>query len=112
MENEYVKHQDPNVLHVMVQRMEHLHDDVGEMKSSIKDMTSAIIKLALIEERQSHISGQLERTSFVLDKLDARVDVLEAAAPLQKQASLWVMTGVWSAAGILALVILKSLGIV
>ena len=48
----------------------------------------------------------------VLEKLEARVDKLEADAPLQAQTSHWVLSAVWAAAGLAVMFIGKKLGLI
>lgn len=103
--------EDSSLLHVIVDRMDYLHTDINEMKLAMKDLASAIVKLALVEERQGQAALQMERAFNIMEKLEGRIVALEVAAPMQKQTSLWVMTGVWGAAGVLALFILKQLGV-
>ena len=102
---------DNGMLHVIATQITSLHDDVGDMKAALKDLASAIIKLALVEERQGQTSVQLERAFKVMERLDARVVILEVAAPLNKQTNAWVLSGVWAAVGVIALVVLKSVGV-
>ena len=103
---------DDNItLHVIAIQITNLHDDVGDMKTALKDLASAIIKLALVEERQGQTSLQLERAFKVMERLEARVANLEVAAPLNKQTNAWVLSGVWAAVGVIALVVLKSVGV-
>ena len=89
-----------------------LHCDVGEIKvgmsdfrTGMKEMTKAITKLALVEERQTHASQAIERCfkaaerlQASLDKLDGRVAELERSEPSQNRAAEWVDRAVWAAA--------------
>jgi len=102
---------DENLLHVIANQIENLHDDVGDMKSALKDLASAIIKLALVEERQGQTAIQMERAFKVMERLEARIVILEAAAPLNNQTNTWILSGVWAAVGVVALVILKAVGL-
>ncbi len=83
--------QDQDVLTVKLQV---LHEDVGEMKSVLKDLTAAITKLALIEERQTQAAAAQERAFAVLAKLEERVSSLEAYVPANKRVSSGSLHGV------------------
>ena len=83
-----------------------------------EDLTNAIIKLALVEERQTQFSiaqergfKVLEKIESKLDSLDNRVNVLEAAEPEQRRTSGWIMTAVWAAAGLAVAMVLAKFGI-
>lgn len=88
-----------------------IHSDVSDMKLAMKDLASAIVKLALVEERQGQASIQQERLIRITDKLEIRIVALELTAPISKQTNSWVFNAVWASAGVAALVILKSLSI-
>lgn len=105
-------------LAVLAHKVDVIHSDVGEMRTVLRELTSAIIKLALIEERQSQFAISQERSFKVLEKLEAKFDGmdrrihdLEIAEPEQKRTSGWVTTAVWTCAGLLCLILLRKLGI-
>lgn len=89
-----------------------LHCDVGEIKvgmsdfrAGMKELTQAITKLALVEERQTHASQAIERCfkaaerlQASLEKLDSRVTELEKSEPAQSKAAEWIDRAVWAAA--------------
>lgn len=98
-------------MQVIASKLESLHGDVGDMKSVLKDLTTAVTKLAIVEERQGQASLALERAFKVLEKVEGRLDALEKAAPLQLQTSQWVMTAVWAAVVAVALFVAKKTGL-
>ena len=49
-----------------------LHDDVGDIKSALKDLTSAITRLALVEERMATASAAQERAIRLLESLGGK----------------------------------------
>ncbi len=107
-----------SLVHVIATKLEALHSDVGDMKGVLRELTSAVAKLAIVEERQSQASLALERAFKVLEKtegrhdaLEKRVDVLEKAQPLQQQATDWIKGGVWSAVCIVMIFIAKKAGL-
>lgn len=127
-------------MQVLATKIERLGEDISEMRASVVKMTDALIKFAVIEERQTQtilaqdrIAMTLDRLSLRLDSheksclaqekelraliadtakdLSQRIDELEKSEPLQEQTSKWVMAAVWGAAGLAALLIAKQLGL-
>lgn len=103
---------------VLAHKVDAIHTDVNEMRVVLRDLTNAIIKLALVEERQSQFAIAQERSFKVLEKLEAKLDdmdhrirAIEVAEPEQKRTSGWVTTAVWTCAGLLGLILLRKLGI-
>lgn len=91
-------------------RLDTLHTDVGEMKTAMKELTTAITKLALIEERQAHAASAQERAFAVLSKLEARVASLETHMPSNARVSVWLDRAMWAAIGLLAMMLVKKTG--
>lgn len=127
-------------MQVLATKIEGLAQDITEMRASVVKMTDALVKFAVIEERQTQtilaqdrITMTIDRVSLRLDAhekscqlqekelraliadtakdLSQRIDVLEKAEPMQEQAGKWVMAAVWGAAGLAALLIAKQLGL-
>lgn len=96
---------------LIAHKLEALHEDVGAMKDVLKELTSAITKLALIEERQAQAALAQERAFKVLEKIEARVDKLEAAAPINNQASSLVMRALWAAGAAAAMFVAIKTGL-
>jgi hypothetical protein len=115
------------------QKIEMMHGDFIEMKSVLKDLTVAINKLALVEERQAEFRRLLElgttameefktRLSEVekavpdlvrelLDKLNTRVIALETAAPDSKRTSAWVDRVFGAAVTVVTVMLLREAGV-
>lgn len=107
-----------------------LQSEMSGVRDNLKEMTAAITKLAVIEERMVASTLQQERmleiirenrseTNIYLEKLaekstrlEERLDNLEKGAPLQKLISNWVISGVWAVICIVALFIAKKVGLV
>ena len=125
------KRQDDGVIDVLVERVEGLCSDMGEMKIGIAKMADALTKLAIVEERQTQTILAQERAFKALERveerqrqhelqcrdqekevrqliadsnerLSIRVSELEKAEPMQAQTSKWVTAGVWGALALLA----------
>jgi hypothetical protein len=110
---------------VLAHKVDTMHQDFSEIRTVLRDLTTAINKLALVEERQQVTATSLERAFKVLERiegkfeaLDLKVDAistrvmtLEAAEPEQRRTSDWVMRAVWGAAGLAVMLILAKLGV-
>lgn len=92
-------------------RLATLHEDVTEMKTAMKELASAITKLALIEERQTNAAAAQERSFAVLAKLEERVTNLEIYVPANKRVSVWLDRATWAGMGLLAMLVLKKSGL-
>lgn len=93
-------------------RLATLHEDVSEMKTAMKELASAITKLALIEERQTNAAAAQERAFKVLAKLEERVTNLEVYVPANKRISVWFDRATWAGMGLLAMLLFKKSGLV
>lgn len=104
------------LLAVVATRLDALHSDLRELKSTQKEMVAAFTRLVVIEERQSATAAAQERAFLALTKFEAnlrevegRVDALEREAPLQKQASKWIVAAVLGAAVLFVTLAAKKL---
>lgn len=105
-------HVSDGLVQVIASKLEHLHADVAGMRDVLKELASAVTKLAVIEERQTQSAQALERAFIALEKVEARLATLERAQPLQQQTSSWVLNAMWLGAGVIAMAILKKVGLV
>lgn len=112
------RHSD-SLIEVVATRLDALHGDMQDLKTSQREMTSAFQKLLVIEERQTAASASLERAFVALDKIsndvdavEKRVDSIERDAPMQKQTSNWVVSAVWGAAILAVTIIAQKIGII
>jgi chromosome segregation ATPase len=82
-------------------KLDALHKDVGEVKAALNKLSTAITKLALVEQQQGQIAAALDRAFKAISKveqsmtkdlgdLDARVAVVERSQPKHNSAALWV----------------------
>ena len=101
----------PEVM-LLAQRVEAMHEDFNEMQLVLRELTAAITKLALVEERQSQQSAALDRAFKVLERLEARTALLELAAPDHKRAAAWMDRGAFAALGVLGMYVAKKLGLI
>ena len=105
-------------INVVITRLGILSDDVGELKETLRQIATAVTRLALVEERQMQTNEALSRAFKQIDKLDLkltgieqRLGTLERLQPLQQQTNGWVMTSVWIAAGAAVMFVAKKTGI-
>jgi len=105
-------------INVVITRLGLLSEDVGELKETLRQIASAVTRLALVEERQMQTNEALSRAFKQIDKLDLkltgieqRIGSLERMQPLQQQTNGWVMTSVWIAAGAAVMFVAKKTGI-
>lgn len=71
-------------------RLEVLHNDVSDMKAVLKSLTSAVTRLALIEERQSQAAAAQERIMQGLETVKERVSDLEKRVPSHDKTTKYV----------------------
>ena len=74
-------------------KLQTLHTDVSDIKGSIKDLTIAINKLALVEERLSNATAAQERSFKAIEKLEERIDELEKKTVTADSTTKWLDRG-------------------
>lgn len=99
---------DPNLL---AHRLDTLHEDVGEVKSALRELAAAVTRLALIEERQTQAAAAQERAFGALENLERRIARLEQQAPANKRVSVWIDRAMFAAMGLLVMFVFKKVGI-
>ena len=83
-------------------RLQTLHTDVSDIKGTLKDLTQAINKLALVEERITNAVAAQERSFKAIEKLEQRIDNLEKAQVTSDATSKWVDRGIVAAMAAIA----------
>lgn len=84
------RRRDVKELNELATKLLSLHEDVSEIKGALRDLTSAITKLALIEERQTVTNAALERAFVAISRVEDRLTELERLAPINNQSRVWV----------------------
>lgn len=97
---------------LLIARLQTLHDDVGEIKDVLKELSRAVNRLAVVEERQAQINSAIDRAFKSLSELDTRVKALELSQPDSKRTSAWVDRAVMALAGMTAGYIAVKAGLV
>lgn len=67
-----------------------MHQDFSEMKGVLRELTAAILKLAIVEERQTELSKALERSFTSITAVDTRLRALEMKGPEMSRTTMWV----------------------
>ena len=105
-------------INVVITRLGLLSEDVGELKETLRQIASAVTRLALVEERQMQTNEALSRAFKQIDKFDLkltaveqRLGALERMQPMQQQTNGWVLTAVWAAAGAAVMFVAKKVGV-
>ena len=75
---------------VLTVKIDMLHSDVVDMKTALNELSKAITKLALVEERQAQTADAMERAFKAIGKIEDRISALELAAPKTKETNAWV----------------------
>lgn len=84
------RRRDVKELNELASKLMSLHDDVSEIKGALRDLTSAITKLALIEERQTVTNAALERAFVAISRVEDRLTELERLTPMNNQTRAWI----------------------
>lgn len=84
---------------LLAARLDTLHGDVAEIKSAMNELTQAIMKLALIEERLAVAARTQERAFAAIEKLEERVGSLEQKMPINDRTTIWVDRGIMAIVG-------------
>jgi hypothetical protein len=79
-----------NQENVLTVKIDMLHNDVVDMKTALNELSKAITKLALVEERQAQTADAMERAFKAIGKVEDRLSKLELTAPKTKETSAWV----------------------
>ena len=113
---------DNTTVQLIADRINALHGDVGDLRDimieSMREMTSAVTKLAEVDVRQISLNQSYDRLNAIMDKdrerterLEARIDELEKQQPMTKQVTSWIMYGVGAAVVAVATFVAKSVGL-
>ena len=83
-----------NDLNLLSVRLQSLHEDVGDIKGTLQNLTAAITKLALVEERLSVTMTAQERAFVAIANVEKRLVKLESKVPVTDNAMKWVDRGI------------------
>lgn len=103
---------DRTALAVLTHRVETMHSDFTEMRVVLRDLTVAINKLAVVEERQGSFAEAQERGFKTLAKVEERLSLLEKRVPENDRVRSWVDRVATAAVGVVLLFVLKATGLI
>jgi hypothetical protein len=95
---------------ILENEFSNLREIVLDMKGNLKELTSAITKLTLIEERQIQASLAMERSFKAIEKIEERLAAVELLVPSNKRISALVDKATWACVGVVGTYILKHNG--
>lgn len=98
-------------LAILNHRVEALHNDFLEMRTVLKELTVAINKLALVEERQTQFADAQERAFKLIGKIEERVTALEQKTPALLRTNIWVDRAVLAIITVVFLFVAKKVGL-
>ena len=99
MVDEEDRRRDMREINELTSKLFSLHEDVSEIKGALRDLTSAITKLALIEERQTVTNAALERAFVAISRVEDRLAELERMTPINTQSRVWIERFILALAG-------------
>jgi uncharacterized protein YoxC len=80
---------------ILTHQLKVLHDDVVDLKSSLDKVADAVVRLALVEERQAQASNALQRAFEAIERVERRLTEVERATPLTERTNVWMDRLVW-----------------
>lgn len=99
-------------LHIIEAKMGMLHEDVGEIKQTLKSLTEAITKLALVEARQLQSEAAIDRAFKAIEKVEFKVETLNKYAGKNNITSEWVQRFVWAIVAAAGVYLLKAIKVI
>jgi uncharacterized protein YoxC len=90
-------------------RLDALHNDIHDMRQAMRDLSAAITKLALVEERLVQTSASIDRAFKAVEKIADRVSALEKSGIDSLRISRWVDRAVWGVMAAMGVYLLKAL---
>lgn len=104
---------------LVVAKVDSIESSVNEMRGDMKVIADAIVKLAIVEERQGVASQEIGRAFSSIKELkddhkatNARVAILETNAPANKKVEGWVDRLFVGAVIVIVLIICKKVGLI
>ncbi len=98
----------------LMMRLDGMQSDLGEMKTTLRELAASVARLAVIEEKQANTTAALERAFTALqkvedrnEKMDLRVKALEVEMPGLKEVRAWVIGGVLSVVSVVGIAAYK-----
>lgn len=86
----------------VVTRVESINSELSEIKAILASLTQVVSKLTLIEDRQTNMNSQVDKTQISIKELEDRIEYLERNDAKHSMLSKWAIGGVTGAFGTLA----------
>jgi len=104
--------EDETNMSVIAYQLKSLHNDVVDMKTVLSNLTKAITKLALVEERQSTLNMAQDRAFTAIAKMETRLTQIETKMPEYTRTGIWTDRVTWAILGLFGMYIAKSIGLI
>lgn len=75
---------------LIISQLSDMKEGISALRDNVADLAKQMTRLAIAEERIGQVNEALGRSFKALEKVEARVNKLEEAAPLNNQARVWV----------------------
>jgi chromosome segregation ATPase len=99
-------------INVLANQLTTLHEDVVEMKDALKSLSTAITKLALIEERQAQAGNALQRAFEAIERIERRLSDVERVGMDASRTSAWMDRALWAVAAAAAMFVAEKVGLI
>lgn len=96
---------------LLAHKFDTLHSDVGEIKTALGKLSDAIVKLSLVEERQTQASMALDRAFASIERIERRLSRVELDTANANRTSKWVDRGTWACASAAIVYAAKASGL-
>jgi hypothetical protein len=100
-------------------RLDGMQSDLGEMKTTLRELAASVARLAVIEEKQANTTAALERAfSAVAEvqgdskEMDRRLRNIELALPGLVELRAWVIRGILAGVGMIGFAVFKLVTVV
>lgn len=70
-------------MHVLANRIDNLSENIGDLKLDVAEVTKAMVKFIIVEERQTQTFLALDRTAQLVDRWMLRQEAHEKACMVQ-----------------------------
>lgn len=100
------------MLAILNHRVETMHSGFLEMRTILSDLTKAVNRLAVFEERQAQFAEAQARAFKVIADAEKRIASLEKRVPEDDRVRNWVDRLATAAVGLVFLLVLKGVGLI
>lgn len=98
-------------LEIIAERMNRMAIDMDDMRMSMKELSHAMSRIAIVEERIARNASATERAFKNIEGIDQRVTTLESKSVQYGKTTDWVDKVIWAVIGAVLLAVLFKAGI-